>query len=116
MWLCERNARIHLLLAAVAVWLGWWVGLDRRDWVWLVWSIAAVMAAEAGNTAIEALVDLVSPEPHPLAKVAKDLAAGAVLLVSIAALLTGLLVVGPPLCERLGWPLVSAVADLHPAQ
>jgi diacylglycerol kinase len=61
-----------------------------------------VFAAEFVNTAIEAVVDLASPQKHPLAKVGKDVGAAAVLIAALAAVLIGLLILGPPLWARLG--------------
>jgi diacylglycerol kinase len=60
-----------------------------------------VFTAEFINTAIEAVVDLASPQDHPLAKVGKDVGAGAVLVAALAAVLVGLLTLGPPLWDRL---------------
>jgi diacylglycerol kinase len=67
----------------------------------MVLTIAMVFTAEFINTAIEAVVDLASPVHHPLAKVGKDVGAGAVLIAAIAAVLVGLLILGPPLWARL---------------
>lgn len=94
----ERNMRFHLLAAGIATALGWWVRLDAFEWVLLVLTIAAVFTAELFNTAIEAVVDLLSPEPHPLAKIAKDTAAGAVLITALASVVVGYLL----LLRRLG--------------
>lgn len=93
----QPNARIHLAIAVAVVLLGLWLGLPARDWAVIALTIGMVFAAEGFNTAIEALVDLVSPDPHPLAKVAKDVAAGAVLMAALAAIAVGLLIFGPPL-------------------
>ena len=75
--------------------------MDFRDWAILLLTIALVWVAEFVNTAVEALVDLLSPEIHPLAKAAKDIAAASVLIAALAALVVGLLVLGPPLWLRL---------------
>jgi len=97
----QHNAWIHTVVAAVVVALGLWLGLPPRDWAVLVLAIAIVFTAEFINTAIEAVVDLASPVHHPLAKVGKDVGAGAVLVAALAAALIGLLVLGPPLWGRL---------------
>lgn len=68
-------------------------GLSLAEWSLLVLLIAAVISAELFNTAIEAVIDLISPEQHPLAKAAKDAAAGAVLVLAIAALVIGVFIV-----------------------
>lgn len=98
----QHNAWIHSVIATVVIVLGLWLGLPPRDWAVLVLAIAMVFTAEFINTSIEAVVDLASPVHHPLAKVGKDVGAAAVLVAALAALLIGLLILGPPLWERLG--------------
>jgi diacylglycerol kinase len=93
----QRNARIHLSLALVVIVLGLWLGLSRIEWA----IIGLVLAAESFNTVAEAAVDLATAEYHPLAKIAKDVAAGAVLLMAITAVVVGLLILGPPLWAAL---------------
>jgi len=97
----QRNARIHLLIGAAACALGAWLGITRVEWAVLVMTIAGVIILEGLNTAIEAAVDLASPEIHPLAKAAKDLAAGMVLVASLGAAVIGLIILAPPLWQRL---------------
>jgi len=97
----QHNAWIHSIVAAVVIALGLWLGLPPRDWAVLALSIAMVFTAEFINTAIEAVVDLASPVHHPLAKVGKDVGAGAVLISALAAILIGLLILGPPLWSKL---------------
>jgi diacylglycerol kinase len=97
----QHNTWIHLMVTAVVIALGLWLALPLRDWAVLVLTIAMVFTAEFINTAIEAVVDLASPVHHPLAKVGKDVGAGAVLVAALAAVLIGLLILGPPLWERL---------------
>jgi diacylglycerol kinase len=97
----QQNAWIHSLIALVVVLLGLWLGLEPRDWAILVLTIAMVFTAEFINTAIEAVVDLASPSHHPLAKVGKDVGAAAVLGAALAAILVGLLILGPPLWAKL---------------
>jgi diacylglycerol kinase len=97
----QRNAWIHSLVAALVILLGLWLGLTVQDWAILVITIAVVFTAEFINTAIEAVVDLASPVHHPLAKVGKDVGAAAVLVAALAAILVGLLILGPPLWEKL---------------
>ena len=93
----QHNAWIHSVVATVVIALGLWLGLPPRDWAVLILAIAMVFTAEFINTAIEAVVDLASPVHHPLAKVGKDVGAGAVLVAALAAALIGLLILGPPL-------------------
>ena len=87
---------------AVACGLAAWCRISRTDWSLLVVMIAIVSILEGLNTALEAAVDLASPRIHPLAKSAKDLAAGMVLIASLASAVLGLLILGPPLWRRLG--------------
>jgi diacylglycerol kinase len=97
----QRNARIHLAVGAAACAVGAWVGISRVEWAVMVFTIALVLILEGLNTAIEAAIDLASPEIHPLAKIAKDLAAGMVLIAAIASVGVGLLILGPPLWAKL---------------
>ena len=97
----QHNAWIHSVVATLVLILGLWLGLPARDWAVLVLAIAMVFTAEFINTSIEAVVDLVSPVHHPLAKVGKDVGAAAVLVAALAAVLIGLLILGPPLWTRL---------------
>ncbi len=95
----QKNAWIHAFVTIMVVITGLWLGLSRYDWVLLIIAIAIVWITEFLNTALEAIVDMTMPDPHPCAKVAKDVGAGAVLLSAFAAILIGLLVLGPPLWE-----------------
>lgn len=97
----QPNAWIHALISTAVFIVAFWLRLPGRDWAILILTIMAVWMAEFTNTAIEAVVDLLKPEPHPLAKVAKDVAAAAVLLGAIGAIIVGLLLMGPPLWRRL---------------
>lgn len=91
----ETNAKIHLLAAVSAVFAGVFFSITLMEWCFLILVIALVFAAEGFNTALEKLTDLVSPEFHPLAGQAKDLAAGAVLFIAIAAFIIGLIIFLP---------------------
>jgi diacylglycerol kinase len=95
----QRNTRIHLLITAAVVALGLALGLTFTQWAVLALTIGLVLVSEMLNTLAETLVDLISPGYHPLAKVIKDVTAGAVLLTAIFAVIVGLLVLGPPLWE-----------------
>ena len=96
----QRNAWIHALATFLVVLLAAWLGLPARDWAVLVLAIALVWAAEILNTALEAVVDLASPQHHPLAKVGKDVGAAAVLIAALTSIVIGLLILGPPLWSR----------------
>jgi diacylglycerol kinase (ATP) len=100
----QRNAKIHCVLGALATLLGLLLGLERLEWIALVLTIALVLAAEGVNTAVEAVVDLASPGFHPLARVAKDVAAGTVLLTAVASVVVGVLIFVPRL-----WVLIVRV-------
>ena len=91
----QANARLHAAAAVLAVAAGFWFRIAHVEWCAVVAAIGLVWTAEGLNTAIEAVVDLVSPERHPLAGRAKDVAAGAVLCAALAALATGVLIFGP---------------------
>ena len=97
----QHNAWIHSVIATAIITVGLWVGLPPRDWAVIVLTIAMVFTAEFINTAIEAVVDLASPVHHPLAKVGKDVGAGAVLVSALAAVVVGLLILGPPLWTKI---------------
>jgi len=97
----QRNARIELTLGIAACLLGAWLRISRVEWAVIAFTIALVLILEGLNTAIEMAIDLASPELHPLAKHSKDLAAGMVLLASIASVAVGLLILGPPLWNKL---------------
>jgi diacylglycerol kinase (ATP) len=93
----QRNAKIHTAIGLAAVALGFVLGIDRNEWLTLTLMITIVLAAEGVNTAIEAAVDLASPTYHPLAKIAKDVGAGTVLLTAVASVIVGLLLFLPHL-------------------
>ncbi|MCL4318668.1 MAG: diacylglycerol kinase family protein, partial [Firmicutes bacterium] len=93
----QRNLRLHFFSAAAIMILGWIMNLPRREFIVVLAAIMVVMVAEMMNTAVEAVVDLASPDIHPLAQTAKDVAAGAVLLAAIGAALLGLWVFIPRL-------------------
>lgn len=97
----QRNAWIHALISVAVALLGLWLRLGRQDWALLILTMMIVWMAEFTNTAIEAVVDMTMPSPHPLAKVAKDVAAATVLVGALGAVIVGILVLGPPLWERL---------------
>lgn len=91
----ERNMKIHITVAALVVIAGWILGLSITEWCICLGLFGLVMALELVNTAVEAVVDLVTTERHPLAKTAKDTAAGAVLIAAIMAAIVGLLIFVP---------------------
>lgn len=98
----ERHMKIHSIAAVLACLLAIAAKLSRLEWLILLIMIALVIGSELINTAIERVVDLASPEKHPIAKIAKDVAAGAVLFFAFAAIIAGIILFGPFL-----WSLVS---------
>lgn len=97
----ERNMKIHVLATLIVTALGFILGLDPLEWVACIFSIVIVIGSEMLNTAIETVVDLVSPSINPLAKKAKDIAAGSVLVMAIGALLVGLIIFIPKIINIL---------------
>jgi len=97
----QRNAWVHAVASTLVILLAFWLGLSLQEWAVLILTIAMVWTAEFINTALEAIVDLASPQHHPLAKVGKDVGAAAVLIAAMASVLVGLLILGPPLWARL---------------
>lgn len=108
----QRNTWIHALFSVGAVAMGVALRLTRLEWALLVFAIGLVWVAEFANTALEAVVNLISPEYHPLAGVSKDVAAAGVLVSAGTAVVIGCLIFVPPLVElwqtRL-WPLLSTL-------
>ncbi len=98
-WKSQRNFRLEVYIAALALALALWLQVDLVPVLLL---IALVLGLELLNTALEAVVDLVSPGYHPLAKAAKDVAAAGVLVISLIAAMIGLVLFLPPLVTRLG--------------
>ena len=92
--LAERNARVLLAASVVALAAAFWLRVGALEWCAVVVALALVWIAEALNTAVERLTDLVSPGFHPLAGQAKDVGAAAVFLALVAAVSIGLIVFG----------------------
>jgi diacylglycerol kinase (ATP) len=97
----EHNAKLHLAATIFICSLGGVLRVSLNDWCWLVTAVAMVWVAESLNTAFEHLADVAAPEIHPTTARAKDVAAGAVLIASLAAAAIGLLVLGPHLWQWL---------------
>lgn len=90
----ENNAKVHLLAAFCTVGVGFWLRFSITEWAIILTQIGLVWAAEAVNTAIEKLCDVVSPGHNPTIGKVKDMAAGAVLILTIVAVVVGVLIVG----------------------
>ena len=99
----QRNFRIHVGFAFVAFALGFFLGLNKSDLAIMALTATSVLIVELLNTAIESVVDLaIGKRFHPLAQIAKDCSAGAVLVASISSLLIAVLLLFPPLLKTLG--------------
>ncbi|MDP4240234.1 MAG: diacylglycerol kinase family protein [Bacteroidota bacterium] len=99
----EANMKIHLVVAALVIVCGVAFTISLTEWMFCLLCIGLVVGAEMFNTAIENVVDLASPELHPLAGKAKDIAAGAVLICAIISVIIGLFIFVPK-----GWNLIVA--------
>lgn len=91
----EHNAQIHCVIAVVAIGLAWLLNISRGEWLIVILVIGLVLSAEAFNTALEKLCDHITPEHHPSIGSIKDTAAAAVLIISIMALIAGLVIFLP---------------------
>ncbi|KXK11002.1 MAG: putative diacylglycerol kinase [Chloroflexi bacterium OLB14] len=103
----QRNAWIHTFVTVSVIIVGGWLRLSLSDWSIIILTIALVFMAEFINTSIEAVVDLASPNKHPLAKIGKDVGAAAVLIAAFAAVLVGMFILGPPLIEKISLLLID---------
>ena len=91
----ERNMKLHVLAMVLVVALGFYLKLNFAEWCFITLAISLVIGAELFNTAIETVVDMISPEKNPKAKLAKDISAAAVLALSIGAAIVGLMIFLP---------------------
>ncbi|MCF6341707.1 MAG: diacylglycerol kinase family protein [Bacteroidales bacterium] len=91
----QHNIWIHCVLGILAIVFGLWLRINPAEWIAVIFAIGFVLVSETLNTAIELIVDLVSPEQNPKAGLIKDVAAGAVLLSAITAAIIGLLIFVP---------------------
>jgi len=90
----EKNFRVQIALALFSIAMGLYLNITFVEWMILILTVGSVLAAELINTSIESVVNLVSPQFHPLAKKAKDAAAGAALVLSIGSLFVGWFIFG----------------------
>ena len=91
----ERNVQIHLAISVIVILLGFIFSINKYEWIAVILSIGGMISMEMMNTAIERTVDMYTKEYHPLAKQAKDIAAGAVLVFAIASVMIGLIIFLP---------------------
>lgn len=92
---CERNLKIHVAAAALAVILAFIFKLSATEWLFILFAVGGVISLELVNTSIEKVVDLVTDKYHPLAERAKDVAAGAVLIYACLSVIVGLVIFLP---------------------
>jgi diacylglycerol kinase (ATP) len=98
----QKNTRLQAVASILVMVVALWLQISFIEMAILILTITIVWMAEFINAAVEAVVNLATTEIHPMAKVAKDVAAAAVLLGVVAAILIGLLLLGPPLLDKLG--------------
>lgn len=95
----ERNIQIHSVMTIVVIGAGFVFSLTWMEWLFILLSIVGTITLELVNSAIERVVDLITVEYHPLAKQAKDIAAGAVFLYAIFSVIVGLIIFLPKMME-----------------
>tara|TARA_Y100001968_G_scaffold315781_1_gene342774 strand:+ start:3066 stop:3524 length:459 start_codon:yes stop_codon:yes gene_type:complete len=100
----QRNFRIHISLGIIALSMALWLGIDSDDLAILILTVSAVLVLELINTSIEAVVDLaIGRRYHPLARIAKDSSAGAVLIAALCSLCVAFCLLLPPFFLRMGF-------------
>jgi diacylglycerol kinase len=104
----QRNMVIHAVIGVIVLAFGFSLKVSKYDLLFLMAAVLMVLVAEAFNTALEKTIDLYTRERNHLARIAKDVAAGAVLLTSVFAVVVGLIIFGPPLWHLVISYLVSA--------
>ena len=104
----QKNARVMLAATLIVMAFAFWLGVEAGHWAILILAVGLVWLAEFINAAIEAAVNLTASEFHPMAKAAKDVAAAAVLIAVFAAVMIGLLILGPPLVNSLAASAISS--------
>lgn len=98
----EPNMKIHILVSVLVIVFGFLLKVSLIEWIFLIFSIGLVIASEIINTSIENLVDLATMEYHEKAKIAKDTAAGYVLVLSVTAAIIGLIIFIPKIISVIG--------------
>ena len=93
----QKNAWIHFVISLAVILLGIWLGISAPSWAIIFLTMGLVWTAECLNTAVESILDLVSPQHNPIAKIGKDVAAAAVLVSAISAVMVGICIFGPSL-------------------
>lgn len=98
----EQNLKIHSVIACLVIIFGFILKISYTEWLICLVLIGLVLMAEFFNTSIEYLVDLVSPDIHPLAKATKDTASAGVLMMAIISAIIGLIIFVPKLIDFIG--------------
>lgn len=96
----ERNMKIHVLAMIIVIILGFILKLTKIEWCICIILVVLVISAELFNTAIETIVDMISPEKNEKAKLAKDISAAAVLILAIGAVIVGILIFLPKILMK----------------
>lgn len=96
----QNNARFHLLATIIVIGVSLWLKINTIEWCVMLIAIALVWIAECFNTTLESFFDLVNPDPHPLVKNGKDSGAAAVLIAAFLSIALGIIVLGPPLIQK----------------
>ena len=91
----ERNMRFHVVSSIIVIFLSWYFSITKMEWLFILFAIGGMFTLELLNSAIERVVDLTTSEIHPLAKQAKDMAAGAVFVYAILSIAVGLIIFLP---------------------
>ncbi len=102
----QKNVRIQIVATVLVFAMGLWLALPPISWAILLLAITLVWMSEFINAAVEAVVNLASPELHPMARVSKDVAAATTLLAAVASTIIGALIMLPPFLEKVG-PLIA---------
>ncbi|MEL7625702.1 MAG: diacylglycerol kinase family protein [Anaerolineaceae bacterium] len=97
----QKNAWIHLAATIIVISVSAYLRLEKTEWIMILLVIGLVWVAEFFNTAFEVIVNLASPEVHPLAKISKDVGAASVLIAAILSVIVGILVLGPAILEKI---------------
>lgn len=103
----EKNMKIHFIIMLLVIILGIMLKISRVEWMICIILFGFVISLELVNTAIENTVDLITQEKHPKAKIAKDVAAGAVLIAAITAAIIGLIIFVPKIWDNWDSPKMS---------
>lgn len=96
----QFNFKVHSAVLVVVSLLCWYFKLSANEWLWIIMASGMVLITELLNTAVEVLVDLVSPDIHPKAKIIKDVAAAAVLVMALTAVAIGLIIFIPKIFDH----------------